>query len=126
MMQKAQESGSVAILLTALLLVQRLGAKSKNLRRIGRANSADVQTQNATELNSTNTDKEISVFDNKRVARVCSLVYSLIGKRECTAACAVGISLYLRSLCDVRMVHLITSVESSIVNTNPNAFRRSY
>ncbi len=31
-MQKAQESGSVAILLTALLLVQRLGAKSKNLR----------------------------------------------------------------------------------------------
>ncbi len=107
-----QGTSSVAILLTALVLVRKLGKKCNYERFVS---SINEQTSN----------HEVSTFDRERVTRTCSFVYSLIGRRECTAAAAVGITMYLRSLCDLKMVHLITAVESNIVNKSMRGFKVS-
>ena len=122
------KGGSIAILLTALLLVQKLGKKARYSPR-------SVHTHHASEDNASSglvpttltseVDSEVSIFDKERVSRTCSFVYSLIGRRECTAAAAVGITLYIRSLCDIRMITLITAVEASIVNRNTTGFTQS-
>jgi len=123
----------VAVLLTALLLVQKIGKNSFLARHqvtgalVGAAQTArnsDAAKQTPPPpLHQPRCDVEIGVFDVARVQKTCTFVWGLLGKRECTAACAVGIALYLRSLCDVKMVHLITAVESAIVNRNPSGFQ---
>ena len=59
-----------------------------------------------------------------RMKRTAEFIMSLVGYRECSVAAAVGVTLFLRSLCDLKMVHLITCVESSIVNRKSAAFKK--
>jgi hypothetical protein len=111
MMPMQQEGGSVAVLLTALWLVRKLGGKARardaNGDREHPAAGAGAAAAGGTILvgatsfacNSSTIDgRAVSVFDSIRVRRVCAFVYSLVGRRECTAAAAVSITLYLRSL----------------------------
>jgi ABC-type uncharacterized transport system fused permease/ATPase subunit len=108
--QSVSEGSSVFVMLMSLYLVKRLGKKSIVKRRLqGIVNNHE--------------DKENNVFQLARIRRTCMFVYGLVGYRECGVACAVGVTLLLRSLCDLKMVHLMTAVESSIVNRNPSQFK---
>ena len=117
MQRSVEETSGVGVLLLSLFLVKKLGKKC-NIRRFEKKHVA-----NDTELGAA--EQQTSVFDVGRAKRTCLFVYSLIGKRECGVAACLGVSLFLRSLCDLKMVHLMTAVESSIVNRKKDAFKTS-
>jgi ABC-type uncharacterized transport system fused permease/ATPase subunit len=108
------EGGSVSALLLSLYLARKLGEKASYRSRFTSETGASKSTENV----------EDNVFQLGRMQRTAEFVFSIVGYREVSVGAAVGITLLLRSLCDLKMVHLITSVESAIVNRNPVAFRQ--
>lgn len=106
------EGGGISALLLSLYLTRKLGEKASYRSRF--TSEAGARLDNV----------EDNVFQLYRMRRTAEFVFSIVGFREISVAAAVGITLLLRSLCDLKMVHLITSVESAIVNRNPRAFRQ--
>ena len=115
----ASEGGSGGVLLLSLYLVRRLGAKSSYKQRI--AQQRDLDSSGSSVITD---DNERHVFQPARMRRTAEFIMQIVGYRECSVAAAVGITLFLRSLCDLKMVHLVTCVESSIVNRKPALFKK--
>jgi len=106
---------SVGAVLLAIFLVRRLSRE---------ATIALIQN-NATDTLSPRTSESVEgrLWTVSHIRRTCLFVYSFVGYREMSVAGSVGVALFLRSLCDLKMVHLTSAVENAIVSRNPLAFR---
>ena len=110
------EGGSIGTLILSLYLTRKLGQKASYRSRFTGGSEGDGNSWRSSNV-------EENVFQLNRIKRTAEFIVSIVGTRELNVAAAVGITLFLRSLCDLKMVHLITSVESAIVNRNPKTFR---
>lgn len=110
-----EAGGGVAALLLALWFVRKKGRNAR-IQRVGR-NSVGGREDDGTE--------ESRLWRLGHIRRTCSFIYSLVGLREASVASAVGVALFLRSLCDLKMVHLTAAVENAIVSRNPGSFREA-
>lgn len=107
-----EAGGGVAALLLALWFVRKKGRNAR-IQRVGR-NSVGGED-----------DGESRLWRVGHIRRTCAFIYSLVGVREASVASAVGVALFLRSLCDLKMVHLTAAVENAIVSRNPGSFREA-
>jgi len=111
--QGAVEGGGVGVLLLAGYLVRHLSSVS--VRRSLRSSVPVSGCQDES--------PEARLWKLSHIRRTCVFVYSLVGMREASVAGSVGVALLLRSLCDLKMVHLTAAVENALVSRNPLAFR---
>ena len=118
MSEGAQAGGSVSVLLLSLFFVRKLGSRSSVQPWL---TSGRVSGGGGGALDDASDD--VRLWKLSHIRRTCQFIYSLVGYREVSVAGSVGVALLLRSLCDLKMVHLTAAVENAIVSRNPQSFR---
>lgn len=106
------QAPSVGAVLLAIFLVRRL-SREATITLIQNQRTSPQMTESV----------EGRLWTVSHIRRTCLFVYSFVGYREMSVAGSVGVALFLRSLCDLKMVHLTSAVENAIVSRNPLAFR---